>query len=142
MIDHTSPIRDFMTPAPVTICRAQRLSDAARRMHEHHIRHLAVLEGGFLFGILSERDIDLVEALPDCNPDEVTVEAAMTQDPYTVKADTPVREVAAAMAEHTYGTAVVMDQGRVAGIFTTGDALRLLAEMLSPPGARAAVEGV
>jgi acetoin utilization protein AcuB len=138
MIDHTTPIRDFMTPAPVTIGRAQVLSDAARRMHEHHIRHLPVLEGGFLFGILSERDIDLVEALPDLDPDVVTVEEAMTQDPYTVKADTPVREVAAMMAEHKYGTAVVMEQGRVAGIFTTVDALRLLAEVLTPP----AVKGV
>lgn len=136
MIDHTTPIRDFMTPAPVTIGRAQRLSDAARRMHEHHIRHLPVLEGGFLFGIVSERDIDLVEALPDVDPDEVTVEEAMTQDPYTVRGDTPVREVAAAMAEHKYGTAVVMEEGRVAGIFTTVDALRLLAEVLTPPAAR------
>lgn len=136
MIDHTTPIRDFMTSAPVTIGRAQRLSDAARRMHEHHIRHLPVLEGGFLFGIVSERDIDLVEALPDVDPDEVTVEEAMTQDPYTVRGDTPVREVAAAMAEHKYGTAVVMEEGRVAGIFTTVDALRLLAELLTPPAAR------
>jgi acetoin utilization protein AcuB len=136
MIDHTSPIRDFMTPAPVTIGRALCLSDAARRMHEHHIGHLPVLEGGFLFGILSEQDIDLVEGLADIDPDEVTVEEAMTQDPYTVKADTPVREVAAAMAEHKYGTAVVMEQGRVAGIFTTVDALRLLAEVLTPPAVK------
>ena len=46
-----------MTPAPITIGRGQSLSDAARKMHEHHVRHLPVLEGGYLFGILSERDI-------------------------------------------------------------------------------------
>lgn len=130
MVDHTSPIRDFMTPAPITIGRGQSLSDAARKMHEHHVRHLPVLEGGYLFGILSERDIDLVEALPDVDPDGVTVEEAMTQDPYTVRPETTVREVAAAMAEHKYGTAVVMQEGRVVGIFTTVDALRLLSVVL------------
>lgn len=130
MVDHTSPIRDHMTPAPITIGRAQSLSEAARKMHEHHVRHLPVLEGGYLFGILSERDIDLVEALPDVDPDKVTVEEAMTQDPYTVRPETPVREVAAAMAEHKFGTAVIMQEGRVVGIFTTVDALRMLAALL------------
>ena len=130
MVEHTSPIQDHMTPAPITIGRAQSLSEAARKMHEHHVRHLPVLEGGYLFGILSERDIDLVEALPDVDPDKVTVEEAMTQDPYTVRPETPVREVAAAMAEHKFGTAVVMQEGRVVGIFTTVDGLRMLAALL------------
>ena len=58
MIDHHAPIRDHMTSSPITIGRSQSLADAARRMHEHHIRHLPVLEGGYLFGILSERDIE------------------------------------------------------------------------------------
>lgn len=138
MVDHSSPIRDHMTPTPVTIGRAQSLADAARKMHEHRIRHLPVLEGGYLFGILSERDIDLVEALHDVDPDKVTVEEAMTQDPYTVVPGTPVHAVAAAMAEHKYGTAVVMEEGRVVGIFTTVDAMRLLAEILRPPDAAGA----
>ncbi len=132
MVDHTTPVRQFMTPAPISIGRSQTLSEAARRMHEHHIRHLPVLEGGYLFGILSERDIDLVEALPDIDPDEVTVEEAMTQDPYTVAPEVPVRDVVAAMAEHTFGSAVVMEAGRVAGIFTTMDAMLLLARVLTP----------
>lgn len=121
-----------MTPAPITIGRAQTLSDAARRMHEHHIRHLPVLEGGYLFGVLSERDIDLVESLPDVDPDAVKVEEAMTQDPYRVSPDVTVGEVVREMAAHKYGSAVVMHEGRVAGIFTTVDALNLLAAVLAP----------
>lgn len=133
MVDHTTPVRDVMTPAPITIGRSQTLSDAARRMHEHRIRHLPVLEGGYLFGILSERDIDLVEGLPDVDPDTVKVEEAMTQDPYQVGPDTPVVEVVRTMAKHRYGSAVVMQDGRVAGIFTTIDALNVLAKLLAPP---------
>lgn len=133
MVDHTTPVRDVMTPAPITIGRSQTLSDAARRMHEHRIRHLPVLEGGYLFGILSERDIDLVEGLPDVDPDTVKVEEAMTQDPYQVGPDVPVAEVARTMAANRFGSAVVMHEGRVAGIFTTVDALNLLADLLTPP---------
>lgn len=135
MVDHSTPIRDVMTPAPVTIGRAQTLSDAARRMHEHHIRHLPVLEGGYLFGILSERDIDLVEGLSDVDPDVIKVEEAMTQDPYHVGPDVTVGEVVQAMAAHKYGSAVVMHEGRVVGIFTTVDALSLLAQVLMPAAA-------
>jgi len=131
MVDHLTPVRDVMTPAPITIGRAQTLSDAARRMHEHHIRDLPVLEGGFLFGVLSERDIDLVEGLPDIDPDAVKVEEAMTQDPYRVGPDVTVGEVVRTMAAHKYGSAVVMHEGRVAGIFTTNDALDLLAAVLA-----------
>lgn len=101
-------------------------------MHEHRIRHLPVLEGGYLFGILSERDIDLVEALPDVDPEAVKVEEAMTQDPYHVGPDVTVGEVVRKMAEHKYGSAVVMASGRVVGIFTNIDALTLLADLLAP----------
>lgn len=132
MVDHSTPIRDVMTPAPVTIGRAQTLSDAARRMHEHHIRHLPVLEGGYLFGLVSERDIDLVEGLPDVDPDAVKVEEAMTQDPYHVTPEVTVGEVVRKMAEHKYGSAVVMQEGKVVGIFTTIDALSLLSGLLTP----------
>lgn len=141
MVDPRTPVRDVMSPAPITIGRAQTLSDAARRMHEHRIRHLPVVEGAYLFGILSERDIDLVEGLPDVDPDAVKVEEAMTQDPYRVGPDVTVLEVVRTMAEHNHGAAVVMHEGRVAGIFTTSDALNLLAAVLAPEPAPPA-EGV
>jgi acetoin utilization protein AcuB len=141
MVDPNTPVRDVMTPTPIAIGRALSLSDAARRMHEHRVHELPVLEGGYLFGVLSERDIDLIEGLPDVDPDTVKVEEAMTQDPYRVGPDVPVREVVRTMAAHRYGSAVVMHEGRAIGIFTANDALGLLAAALSPP-AEAPGEGV
>jgi acetoin utilization protein AcuB len=43
---------------------------------------------------------------------------------------TSLAKVAATMAEHKYGSAVVMEKNRVVGMFTTVDALRALAETL------------
>ncbi len=124
------PIDDYMSALTVTIGSDQPMSDAATRMREHGFRHVPVLYGGKLVGILSDRDLAMVESLGGVDPDEVPVREAMTPEPYTVSRGTPVGEVVAEMAEHKYGTAVITDAGKPVGIFTTIDALRLCAELL------------
>jgi CBS domain-containing protein len=61
------------------------------------------------------------------DPKEVRVEEAMTAEPFTVAPDDDVKTVAAEMAKHRYGTAIVAENGHIRGIFTTTDALRALA---------------
>jgi acetoin utilization protein AcuB len=123
------PIRSFMTSAPHTIGRDQPLSVAHERMRDFGVRHLPVLEGGKLVGILSQRDALLVETLRDVDPTKVQVEDAMTADIYVVSPDAPLADVAEAMADHKYGCAIVMDGPLLKGIFTTVDALRALIVM-------------
>jgi len=123
---HTARVYSCMTPAPLTIGRDQTLATAHDLMHKHDIRHLPVLDGGVLVGIVTDRDLHLVESLAGTDPKSTLVEEAMTPDPYIVAADTPLRDVAKQMVDHKYGCAVVVDRGHVAGIFTTIDALRLL----------------
>jgi acetoin utilization protein AcuB len=124
-------LSQYMTPQPWTIRKDAKMSQAHQLMREHKIRHLPVLEAGKLVGIVSERDLHLIETLPDCDPDEVTVEEAMIQDVYAVNADDPVDGVVEKMSLHKYGSAVVLDRrGGVQGIFTTVDALRAFAKIL------------
>ena len=123
-------IEQFMTQSPHTIGTNQTLAVAHRMMREHAIRHLPVLDAGRLVGILSQRDLHLIETLKDVNPDEVLVNEAMTQEAFTVGPRTSVRKVAAEMADHKYGCAVVLDKDRVVGVFTTVDALRALSGLL------------
>jgi len=107
--------------------RDQPLETAHAIMRKHAIRHLPVLEGGKLAGLLSQRDLYFVESLGGIDTNTVTVDEAMSQETYSVRADAPVEEVALDMAEHKYGCAVVMDGARVVGVFTTTDALHALA---------------
>lgn len=100
-------------------------------MVQHQVRHLPVLDSGRVVGQLSERDLFLVESVPNVNPTEVRVEEAMVQDVFTVEPETPVGEVVETMIERKLGSAVVCEGERVVGVFTTVDALQALHEALA-----------
>lgn len=139
---HTT-IKHHMTPSPITIGGRQTMTTAHRLMRDNHIRHLPVLDEGRVIGVVTERDLHLMESLRDVEPDDVFVEDAMTPDPYTVSPDAHVGEVATTMANNKFGCAIVVENGRACGVFTTVDALRALADMVGRQGkpARARAAG-
>jgi acetoin utilization protein AcuB len=104
-------------------------------MRAYGVRHLPVLEGGRLAGLLSQRDALLVETLREVDPATTPVEDAMTTEVYVVAPSTPLKDVALAMVEHKYGCAVVVEGHHVVGIFTTTDALRALVSHEESSGA-------
>lgn len=103
---------------------------AHRMMREHRIRHLPVLRGSKVVGIVSDRDLNMVETLVDVDPRLVLVAEAMTQDPYLVSPEAPLDEVVGTMADKKYGSAVVTQNNKVVGIFTTVDACRAFSDLL------------
>jgi acetoin utilization protein AcuB len=121
-----SSIDQFMTRHPHTIGRDRPLSAAHEVMRTLRIRHLPVLEGGRLVGVLSQRDLYFTETLRDVDADTVTVDEAMSSDVYTVPPDCSLGAVASAMLAQRFGCAVVVRDDQVVGIFTTTDALRVL----------------
>jgi acetoin utilization protein AcuB len=129
-VRHFPTVRKYMTAGPHTIARSQSLATAHEIMREHRIRHLPVLEGGQVVGLVSQRDLLLVETLPGVNPEEVQVEDAMVADVVTASPDAPIGELIETMLERKIGSVVVTDHDRVAGVFTTIDALRALHELL------------
>lgn len=130
MAKTTASVGQFMTVQPHSIGADQTLARAKTVMQEHHVRHLPVLHGGRLVGIVSQRDVALVETLEDVDPRLVTVSDAMSTSVYSVAPETPLQQVVKEMARRRYGSAVVMRGHKVAGIFTTVDACRALASLL------------
>lgn len=124
-------VSNFMTPKPVTIGVKATLATARVRMNEHGVRHLPVMHGAELVGLLSQRDIQLIESLKDVNVTEARVDEAMTQDVLVVTPDTALAEVAKQMAQRKCGSAVVMHGRELKGIFTTFDALRAIESLLN-----------
>jgi acetoin utilization protein AcuB len=123
-------IQAYMSPSPHTIGADQTIGTARRVLREFKIRHLPVLRGSELVGMLTERDVALIEGLDDVDPAQLTVEEAMSVGLYAVAPTTPIDEVAREMAAKKYGSAIVVRNHKVVGVFTTVDACRALSDLL------------
>jgi acetoin utilization protein AcuB len=124
-------IQKYMTTTPHTIGSDQTIATAKTMMREHGFRHLPVLTGGKLTGVLTDRDIKLIESLAGAGAGTLQVADAMTESVYCTVPDRELDAVAAEMAEHKYGSAVVVQNDKVVGIFTTTDACRALADLFA-----------
>lgn len=136
----TTPERrvgDYMSKTALCIALEADLEEAVRMMQEHGFRHLPVMDGDKLVGVVSDRDLAIVESLLPGEWERICVAEAMTPEPYCVTPDAALWKVARHMAQMKFGCAVVTDPGgAVLGLFTTTDALKVLADV-----ARADSEG-
>ncbi len=123
-------IQKYMTTTPHTINQEQTIDKAKKMMGDFNIRHLPVLDGGKIVGLLSDRDIHLIESLAGVNPLEVKIKDAMSQDPFLCSPEAGLDEVVSEMAANKYGSAIVAQNDKVVGIFTTIDAMNTLADLL------------
>lgn len=123
-------ISKYMTTLPHTIGADQTLDKASKMMSEFRIRHLPVLSGGKLVGILSDRDVRLVESFKDVDPEVVKVDEAYTPEPYITSPSSSLADVCEQMATKKFGCALVCDNHKLVGIFTWVDALSALNELL------------
>jgi acetoin utilization protein AcuB len=130
MSKHIPSIQRYMSTTPHTVGPQQAIAVARELMSKHEVRHLPVLDGAKPVGLVSARDIAVVEGLAGSDPRAMKVEDVMTQVPYLVGPDAPLDEVCREMARHKYGSALVVQNQKCVGIFTTVDACRALADLL------------
>jgi len=125
-----------MTRAPITVPEDCPVRVALGQMQRDGVRHLLVVDGDRLSGILSNRDVRRL-ALHDPGPPLLAgpVRAIMTEDPVTVAPETAVTMAARLLLEHRIGALPVRDGDRIIGIFTTADALEALLAAVETPGA-------
>ena len=119
-----------MTTSPHSIGSEQNLETASEQMDRYKIRHLPVLKAGKVIGILSDRDIKLASSFEGFDPSETLVDDIAHEEVYVVSPNAKLDEVVSAMASKKLGSAVVMDNGKLVGIFTAVDALTAFAELL------------
>ena len=121
-------IENYMTKGPHTVAAQEELKFAEKMMKDLKIRHLPVLKEKELIGILSLRDIRLVQGI-DPDYSKVTVEEACVEDPIQVQKTDDVRKVCKAMAKDKIGSVLVMDKKKLVGIFTWIDLLNMVAKL-------------
>jgi|SRR5450759_1971138 acetoin utilization protein AcuB len=124
-------VRDIMRSPVVTIPPGTRLQDAYRIMRDKAIRHLPVLEGGRLLGVVTDRDLRLATSAlaPSPFPPGSVVSAVMSKNPLTADPSDPVEDAARTMRERKIGCLPVVDGEKVIGIVTGLDLLDALIRM-------------
>lgn len=131
MLPTSVPVEEFTTPDPITANEEMTIDELRHLMDRHAIRHLPVLRGDTVVGVISDRDLRLVAGLTVAEKHQVRAADIMAADPLTVSAATPLDEVAYAMSASKVGSVIVNDRnGRFLGIFTATDALNALIEVV------------
>ena len=120
-------VREVMTPCPSHIEATSSLSDALFLMEEKGIRHLPVVQGGNLLGVLTERDARLAQMIDRVTGRPPQASEVCCRDPYVVFDDTDIGEVSQVMAERKLDYALIADKhAGCVGILTTVDICRLV----------------
>ena len=132
-------VREFMTSPCTSIGSDARLLDAALTLRRSGFRHLPIVKGEKLVGIITDRDINRYApsllsniSQEDYNAifEETPLERVMTRDPLSVTPSTPVREAVAILHNRKLGCLPVVEEDRLVGILTTNDCLKLLHRLL------------
>ncbi|UCG20028.1 MAG: CBS domain-containing protein [Deltaproteobacteria bacterium] len=146
-------VSEIMTKNPITVETDTPIRDAHRLMVEHKIRKLPVLKKGKLVGILTYDMI--LEASPSSASSlsihelhflltEMKVKEIMAKDPVTLAPDTPFEKALVLGQDSRIRGFPVVDKGKLVGITTHGDILRLLTRTLGlqEQGVRITIEGL
>jgi acetoin utilization protein AcuB len=128
-------VRDVMQSKLITIGPKTTLPQAMRLAAERRIRHLPVVDGGELVGIVSDRDLKQTMASPATSLEahelnyllnRLTVAEIMTRTVITIGPMCPVEEAARLMVQEKISALPVMDAAQLIGIVTETDLLELL----------------
>jgi acetoin utilization protein AcuB len=135
-------VSKYMTTKLITAAPAMSVKDAFLLMRTHRVRHLPVVSGDKLEGIISDRDLrrpQWVDALDDWTAyyqlnDDNQVRDVMTINPEVVHTYDTIRKAVKILRERRYGALPVLDKtGDLVGILSAQDLLTALDEFLVQP---------
>ena len=136
-------VGDSMTREVATLAPDDTAKAALVLCRERRIRHLPVLEGGSLVGVVSDRDLrSATPALGDparaAALAEIRVGDVMVGEVVTVLPSDPIEQAANMMRERRIGCLPVVDDGGLVGIVTTSDVMDALVYLVGAhePGSR------
>ena len=139
-------VREFMTSPVSSLPSTAPLLDAALLLRSTHIRHIPIVDGEELVGILSDRDVQRCtpSRLSRVSADEYNsifqttqIATVMTREPKTISPDAPLHDTAAILRAGKLGCLPVVENGKVVGIITKDDMLAALLHILvGPPEAK------
>lgn len=131
-------VRDAMTQEIITLGPEASAAEAWALCREHRIRHIPIVDGGRLAGLVSDRDLrDVSPPGGDREADTlrwVRVGDMMTRDLATIHPLDTIDHAAREIYERRIGCLPVVDEDGLVGIVTSSDMMRTLIELVGAPG--------
>ncbi|MBT8258547.1 MAG: CBS domain-containing protein [Bacteroidia bacterium] len=132
----TRPVSDIMTRDVITVSRNDDLETAELMFKKKKIRHIPVVSGDIIVGMLSYTDLLRISFADAVDEDESTVdtivynmftiEQVMAKNVMSVTPDTSIKEVAEILAAREFHAIPVVNDGHLLGIVTTTDLINYL----------------
>jgi CBS domain-containing protein len=132
-----APISTIMTADPLVLQMTDDLRKAKKLMLKHKIRHLPVMEGAQIVGIISKTDLNRLTfgTVYDADNDDeadaavfdmLNIGQVMAANVQSVQHTQSIEEVARILAAHEFHALPVLDGKQVVGIVTTTDLIKYM----------------
>ena len=121
-----NPVSSIMTKDIVYVNKTQSLNEVSELLEKHHIRHIPVVSGDKVIGIISKTDLQKISFVSSVSEDHVgtsmynvlSIEQVMTKEVTTVKESDTILEVATVLANHEFHALPVVKNDKLVGMVT------------------------
>jgi CBS domain-containing protein len=129
------PIKNIMTSDVYSVSTNGELKEVVNLFRKHKIRHVPVVSGSEVRGIISRTDINRLtfgalfenqEGADEAVLEMLSIAQVMTAHPRTVSSDDSIKDVAEIFASEEFHALPVVDEGKLVGIVTTTDIIRYM----------------
>ncbi len=131
-----TPVSSIMTANVITLNHTDNLDTADRLFKSKNIRHIPVVSGDAIIGMLSYTDLLRISFADGAYEEEsnvetvvynmFTIEQVMAKNLVSVSSNTTIKEAAEILAKKEFHALPVVDDGKLAGILTTTDLINYL----------------
>jgi CBS domain-containing protein len=130
-------VRDIMQTSFVTVSAGDTLSTVEDIMTLGGVRHMPVVRGGALVGVVSERDLlrASLSNLTEFGQEErraflqvVEITRVMSAPPIIISPEAEIEQAARLLADKKIGCLPVVAEGKLVGLLTETDVLRCIAD--------------
>jgi CBS domain-containing protein len=131
---YTQIVRNWMNTNPITVTPQTTLPKVRQLLHEHHLRHLPVVNEDKLVGVVTWRDIHRAEAWDGVDfggyelnslLERLTAKEFMSYKPIAISPEATLGEAASLMVEYKIGGLPVVEDDRLVCLITETDFCRL-----------------
>jgi CBS domain-containing protein len=131
-----TPISKIMSNDIITINKTQYIREVSDIIRDKNIRHVPVVSGEKVIGMLSKVDLQKISFVNTVDGDELTtalydglnIEQVMTKDVKVVQKDDTVYDVATILSKNEFHSLPVLENEKLVGIVTTTDLIKYLVD--------------